>query len=105
MALRGGLAARELALPVGAELVRRQAGAGGAGLALLAAHEGVAAEALRADAVVAAGEVLAEGVDAADAPLPAQALVHVGALARAGVAVVPSPADALPGHARLGLVF
>ena len=61
---------------------------------------------LGADAVVAAGEVLAECVDAADAPLPAQALVHVGALPVAGgrVAGVATAADALPGHAGLGLI-
>ena len=60
---------------------------------------------LGADAVVAAGEVLAECVDAADAPLPAQALVHVGALpAGAGVAGVATAADALPRHAGLGLI-
>ena len=60
---------------------------------------------LRTDAVVAAREILAEGVDAADAPLPAQALVHVGALpAGGGVAGVATTADALPGHAGLRLV-
>ena len=46
LALGGALAAGELALSVRAQLVGREAGAGRAHRALLAAHEGVPAEAL-----------------------------------------------------------
>jgi hypothetical protein len=72
-------------------------------LTVLTADKGVSTESRRAETLIAAGKIFAEGVDSAHIQ-SAQAFIDINATAGHGISVVAPATDALARYAGLALV-